>query len=106
MICGMLMPVVMEFNMPVAAPTYAMAARAIGLDGPDDAAAAQALLEWFRQLISDLRITRPLDAYGLTESHYETIIEQALASGSTKHNPREVTPEDLKRMLDRLRMGE
>ena len=106
MMCAMLMPTVMEFNLPVAAAKYATAARAIGLDGPDDQAAARALIDWFRELNSDLKISRPLDTYGLTPAHYETIIDQALASGSTRHNPRDVTAEDLRGMLEHLRTGQ
>ncbi len=105
MMCAMLMPAVMEFNLPAAPKKYAVAARAIGLDGPDDEAAARALIDWMRQLAAELKITRPLDTYGLTPAHYETIIEQALASGSTKHNPRQPTADDLREMLERLRTG-
>ncbi|MBC7287839.1 MAG: iron-containing alcohol dehydrogenase [Armatimonadetes bacterium] len=106
MVCAMLMPAVMEFNLPVAAPKYAAAAGAIGLSVGDDVSASRALIDWMRQLCTDFAITRSLDSYGLTTSHYGTIIEQTLASGSTRHNPRDVTAEDVRAILDRLRTGQ
>lgn len=103
MVCGLLMPEVMEFNLPAATAKYATAARAIGLDGTDDDAAARALIDWMRALCSDLHVSRSLDTYGLREKDYDAIVPQVLASGSTKHNPREVTAEDVRALLDRLK---
>ncbi len=105
MVCGMLAPAVMEFNLPVAADKYAQAARAIGLDGESDEEAARRLVDWMRELAGELRITRPLVHYGLRRADYEQIIEQTLASGSTKHNPRDVTADDVAQMLDKLAEG-
>ncbi len=107
MVCGLLMPAVMEFNLPVAQDKYAVAARAIGAapaDAPDEDA-ARALVEWMRELAGELGVLKSLDGYGLQKEDYGRIIEQTLASGSTKHNPRQVTAEDVRELLDKLYQG-
>ncbi len=102
--CGLLMPAVMAFNLPAARAKYATAARALGLkaEGEEEAVA---LVSWFRDLAEELGVSGTLAGQGLEEGHYERIIEEALASGSTRHNPREVTAEDLLQMLQTLRAG-
>jgi alcohol dehydrogenase class IV len=104
MICGLLMPVVMEFNLPLAAAKYAQVARSLGLGGPDEAAAAQALIDWMRGLCQRFEIARPLELYGLRPEHYDKIVAETLASGSTKHNPRAVSAAELVQLLDHLRL--
>jgi alcohol dehydrogenase class IV len=98
-VCGLLMPAVMEFNLPVAAAKYATAARAIGAaseaEGDDDA--ARKLVAWFRELAKEVGLRRPavFDEKRLTAEEHSLIVEQTLASGSTKHNPRAATAEDV-----------
>lgn len=100
--CGILTPVVMAFNLPAARAKYATAARAIGLEADGDDEVAVALVSWFRDLAEELDVSATLSGHGLEESDYEKIIQEALASGSTRHNPREVTAEDLRQMLETL----
>ncbi|MCX7598520.1 MAG: iron-containing alcohol dehydrogenase [Armatimonadetes bacterium] len=104
LVCGLLMPSVMEFNMPVAGGKYAVAARALSLaePGTDDQQAAEALIAWFRSLLCKLGVGRPLGEYGLSPADFDFIIEQGLPAGSTRHNPRQPTADDLRAFLQKL----
>lgn len=104
LVCGLLMPSVMEFNLPVAASKYAVAARTLALCEPttSDQEAAEALISWFRLLLSQLGVGRPLGEYGLSPADFDFIIEQGLPAGSTKHNPRQPTADDLRALLQKL----
>jgi alcohol dehydrogenase len=95
-VCGMLMPAVMEFNLPVAAGKYAAAAKAIGVG--DD---AEELVAWFKALAAEVGMKRPaaIDAKPMTAEEEQLIVEQTLASGSTKHNPRTAEEGDVRAML-------
>ena len=104
LVCGLLMPSVMEFNLPVATGKYAAAARELGLCGPgsSDEEAAETLIAWFRSLLAQLGVGGPLGEYGLSASDFDFIIQQGLPAGSTKHNPRQPTASDLQALLQRL----
>lgn len=104
LVCGLLMPSVMEFNLPVAASKYAKAARTLALTEPmaADDEAAEALISWFRSLLSRLGVGRPLGEYGLSPADFDFIIQQGLPAGSTKHNPRQPTADDLRALLQKL----
>jgi alcohol dehydrogenase class IV len=91
----------MRFNLPVAGHKYAVAARAMGLNG-DDEAAASSLIRWMEDIASQMGVVRPPAGYLLLESEYDKIIAETLASGSTKHNPREVTAADVRHLLENL----
>lgn len=105
LICGLLMPHVMQFNLPVAGPKYAVAARAISLPNGSDEKAAGALVDWIHDLLEELGVARPLGECGLREADYPRIIDEALASGSTKHNARSVTADDLRSLLRSIATG-
>jgi len=97
--CAILLPHVMRFNLDAAAPKYALLAADIGLDAADQAACARALLEWVEGLCRDLGAARPLAEFGAAEDDIPGTLPAALASGSTKHNPRPVKPEDAAAVL-------
>lgn len=106
LVCGWVMPAVMEFNLPVAGEKYAAAARAIGVarSGDTDEAGAKELVAWFRALARNIGVERPTEfaRHRRTDAEAEFIVEQTLASGSTKHNPRQADEADVREMLEDL----
>ena len=93
--CAITLPHVMEYNVPVAAAKYARAARLIGISEPTDEAHARTLIAWFRELATKIGAGTTLGAFGAKEADFEAMVPAILASGSTKHNPREATAEDV-----------
>jgi alcohol dehydrogenase class IV len=57
-------------------------------------------VEWVRQLVADLKIP-PLKTYGLQERDMPEVIEKAAKASSMKGNPIELTPSELRWILDR-----
>ncbi|MCD6351781.1 MAG: iron-containing alcohol dehydrogenase [Armatimonadetes bacterium] len=100
LVCGALMPTVMEFNLPVAGEKYATAAQALGLEGDDP---AEALVEWFAELARRVGVEGLPGLEQLGEAELDSIVQEAMASGSTKHNPRSVREEHVRAMLALLR---
>jgi alcohol dehydrogenase class IV len=92
--CALLLPHVMEFNLPACGEKYAVCARALGVGET-----AEDLLSWARGLLPQLGIETTLRDQGLREADFPQLIPAAAASGSTKHNPREATEEDIAALL-------
>ena len=102
--CALLLPHVMEFNAGVVERKFAILARALGLTStPNDTEATYKLIVWTRELCAGLGCLRDFRGFGLRREDYPAIVEAALASGSTKSNPRKVTEADVVRLLDRAR---
>lgn len=102
LLCGLLLPVVMKFNMPVAGAKYAGIARRAGIvrcGTPDEDAALALITD-----IERLNAVMGLDAYkpklGIPKDKWPDVTAQTLSSGSTKSNPREVTVWDIQQILD------
>ena len=66
-------------------------------------AAANAGVEWVRQLTADLHIPG-LGSYGIREGHVATLVEKARSASSMRANPVALTPAELAEML-RLALG-
>ena len=102
-VCAILLPHVMRYNIQVAQAKYATAARALGItEDNDDAHAAEVLYHWVSKLCEELEASGLLGGLGATEGDFEEIIAAAMKSGSTKHNPRLVTEDDLRELLQQL----
>lgn len=99
--CAALLVPVMEFNLSAAAKEYALLAERLGLSGREETEKARALVELVRQLNRRLGIPSRLRDLGLGPEDVPDLARQALASGSTKANPRAVTKEDLEGILYR-----
>ena len=104
LICGLLLPIIMRFNLPTSAGKYARIARGVGLADaatPDDAAASSLIAE-----IEGLNVRMGLDAHRpklhIPKDKWPDVTAQTLSSGSTKSNPREVTAWDIQQMLETL----
>jgi len=102
-VCGLLLPHVINFNLEAAQSKYARAARLVGITGDsNDEAAALSLHDWVAELVGDLQIGQSLSDLGISEEDLEPMIAPAMASGSTKHNPREVTEYELRQFLEQI----
>ncbi len=101
--CALLLPYVMEFNAEAGRGKFARLAREANLVAADrpEAEAGATLVAWTRELCEALGCLRPFADFGLKREDYGAIVEAAMASGSTKANPRRVTPEDVVALLDR-----
>jgi alcohol dehydrogenase class IV len=98
--CALLLPHVVEFNLEAAEEKYTFCAHI--LQAGDS---AEHLLGAVRKLLEMLRVTDTLADLGLRPEDFDKIIPPAMASGSTKHNPRDVTEEDLRALLEKIAAG-
>lgn len=101
MVCGILLPFVMEFNLTHAAEKYARLARELGIVSGDGGAeeAAERLLHFVRALKQRLELPARLGEVGLEESDIPELVEAALESGSLAANIRKAGFADLEEIL-------
>jgi len=102
-VCGLLLPVVMEFNLQVAKHKYAKLAQVMGLcsfpeTNPEEA--AKLAIEAIRRLLAELGLPRRLRELGLERAQLKEIAENTPSSGSLRFNPRPASPEDLLSILE------
>lgn len=97
LICGVLLPSVIRFNIPVVEKKYANIYRAIEPSSSQlsDRECALKLLETIENLLDSLKIPRKLREFGVKEEGLESIATQSQSSESLKANPRVATPKDL-----------
>lgn len=95
---ALLLPTVMEFNMPACLGKYPEIARAMGVDteGMSAQEASQAAVDAVRALSVKVGIPQHLSELGITEKDIPALADQALADVCTPGNPREVTLDDIK----------
>jgi alcohol dehydrogenase class IV len=96
LLCGLLMPAVMEFNLPAAESRYAQLARELGAapTGAPDDSAARALIQFVRDLNRKVGIPDRLEPLGLGRDSLPYVAAEAMPSGSTRSNPRPVSEAD------------
>ena len=93
-VCGMLLPQVMRFNREAAQAKYGLIAVSI-LSGQSADCSVDAMIALIDQSLAEMNRPRRLSDLGLTESDFDGIAREAMASGSTKANPRPVTIDEL-----------
>jgi alcohol dehydrogenase class IV len=105
LVCGLLLPYMMAYNLDYAQEKYARFASLVGADvrGRDEKGAAQAAVEQIGELLAGVGIPRRLGPLGLERSDYPAIVEGTLPSGSFKHNPRPLGAADVEIILDAAR---
>jgi alcohol dehydrogenase class IV len=99
LICGLLLPAVMRFNMPVAEAKYARIAEMAGIPGDGS---ADALVQEVERLNSVMGLDARLPDLRIAREEWPSIVSQTLPSGSTKSNPRDVSAADIERILESL----
>jgi alcohol dehydrogenase class IV len=85
------LPPVMEFNAQRKPGLYRRVGEAMGISNSTDAQAIDAI----RRLLRDIGLAGGLRAYGVTESHFNALADQAFADPCHRTNPVPVTREDL-----------
>ena len=105
-ICAALLPSVMEINtralrerMPNGEPLRRYDRVATLLTGKRESGAREAV-NWVTELCQALQVPA-LRAYGVTESDFETLVDEAVRASSMKANPITLTKEELTEVLQR-----
>lgn len=101
---ALLLPTIMEWNMPSCLDKYPAIAEAMGVDisGMTREEAAQAACDAVKALSIKVGIPQHLSEIGIKESDIETLSEQAIADVCTPGNPRDVTIEDIKTLYAKV----
>lgn len=94
---ALLLPTIMEFNMPCCLEKYPRIAEAMGVDisGMTTEEAAQAACDAVRALAVEVGIPQHLSELGITEKDIPVLAEQAFTDVCTPGNPRDVTLDDI-----------
>lgn len=94
---ALLLPVVMEFNLPAAKGKYAEIAKAMGVDvsAMDADEAAAAAVKAVKDLSVSLGIPQTLREIGIPEAALPQLAKDAFADVCTGGNPREITEADI-----------
>ena len=93
--CAILLPYIMEWNLPVAEDEFAVLG---GMCGVGDGAA---FVSAVTQLCRRLQVPEGFGGFGLKAEHYDYIVANC-RSGSMKANPRAMTDDDVRELLARL----
>lgn len=95
---ALLLPTIMEFNMPKCLDKYPQIAEAMGVDikGMTREEASQAAVDSVRALAVKVGIPQHLSELGISEKDIPALAEQALADVCTPGNPRDVTLDEIK----------
>ena len=100
-VCGLLLPYTMAYNLEYAVDKYASVARLLGVDarGLDQAAAAERAVERVRDLLVAVDTSMHLRRFGVEEDDLPLIATESMPSGSLRHNPRPLSEEDVQAIL-------
>jgi alcohol dehydrogenase class IV len=101
LVCGLLLPYTMAYNVAYTEQKYARIAQLLGEDTGtmDLQAAAGAAVRRVSELLIDVGIPQRLEPLGVKKEDLARIIEGSLPSGSLKHNPRPLAAEDVETIL-------
>lgn len=101
---ALLLPTIMEFNLPYCIDKYPRIAEAMGVDtaGMSKEEAAKAAVEAVKALSVKVGIPQHLSKIGIKESDIPALAEQALADVCTPGNPRPVTIDDIKALYAKV----
>jgi alcohol dehydrogenase class IV len=101
LLCGLLLPYTMAYNVAYTEPKYAHIAQLMGVDtlAMDTRAAAGAAVRRVSGLLIDVGIPQRLEPLGVKKEDFALIVEGSLPSGSLKHNPRPLAAEDVETIL-------
>ncbi|MGQ9778650.1 MAG: iron-containing alcohol dehydrogenase family protein [Bacillota bacterium] len=102
LVCGVLLPLVMRFNLQVAYEKFARLAEAWGVGPNGDVFDRAAAVRHVMNLNKRLGIPSSLRGTGLREEDFAGLIEGALPSGSLAANPRPAGREELLALLREL----
>ena len=94
---ALLLPTIMEFNMPTRIEKYGVIAQHMGVDtaGMTPEKAAQAAVDAVRELSIRVGIPQHLSEIGITEADIPALAAQAITDVCTPGNPRDVTEAEI-----------
>jgi alcohol dehydrogenase class IV len=100
-VCGLLLPYTMDYNIEFTVPKYAHIAQLLDIDtrGMDAHTAAEKAVERVRELVVSVGIPMHLGQFGVQEGDLPMIVTESLPSGSLKHNPRPLKGGDVYAIL-------
>jgi len=100
-ICGLLLPPVMAYNLPAVTQKYAEVARLMGepVHGRSAEDSARCAVERVRDLVTRVGVPLHLSQFGVRVDDFDAIIAEALTQSSLKHNPLKLSGEDVRRIL-------
>ncbi len=97
---ALLLPTIMEFNMPLCIEKYGVIAKEMGVDTtrmtPEEA--AQAACDAVKKLALRVGIPQHLTDLGISEANIPALAAQAIADVCTPGNPRDVTEEQIREL--------
>jgi alcohol dehydrogenase len=89
---SILLPYVMEYNLPDAAYKYARIARAMGIEEKDDQKAAELGIGHIRKLSREIGLPG-MRSLNVNPDDFELLADMSVKNGSNGSNPREMTRE-------------
>jgi alcohol dehydrogenase len=90
---AILLPYVMDYNLPISAKKFAEIARIAGIDVGDDGEAARSLIQKVKDLSNALNIPS-FRELGIKENDFPEIAQKSFENNSNPSNPREVSVQD------------
>lgn len=102
LVCAILLPYVIRFNLGLCEQKYARVARELGVcpASAPDAEAAASLVKFVSQLIKRLEIPAKLGEVGLAREDIPELVRSSLESASLAANPRAANYHDLTALLE------
>lgn len=100
-ICGLLLPYTMSYNLEYASCKYASVARLLGaaVDSLDTGAAAERAVDRVQELFAAVDIPVHLRQFGVEEDDLPMIADESMSSSSLRHNPRPLSADDAQAIL-------
>ena len=94
---ALLLPIVMEFNLPSSLEKFAKVAKAMGVETSqmNTQKAAEAAVKAVKSLAMQIGIPQHLSELGIRESDIEPLANQAISDVCTPGNPRDMSKEDI-----------
>ncbi len=93
-ICGLLLPYVMAYNLHYSEEKYAHVARLLGYRDATEG------VDGVRRMLESIQVPLRLRDVGVDREAFPVIVEESLPSGSLKHNPRPLAAEDVMAILE------
>ncbi|NOZ24355.1 MAG: iron-containing alcohol dehydrogenase [Planctomycetes bacterium] len=92
LVCGVLLPRVMRLNAEAAGEKYAKIARMVKKDA----------IEFVEELSDKVGLPKNLREFDISREAFDAIIEESMPSGSLKANPKPITEDDLRTILEEI----
>lgn len=101
---ALLLPTIMEFNMPCCLDKYPAIARAMGVntDGMNAEEASKAACQAVKDLAIKVGIPQHLTELGITRNDIPRLAQQAIEDVCTPGNPREVTLAEIEQLYEKV----